>query len=258
MYIHDINPIALKLGWIEIHWYGLMYLLGFAIAWMLGLRRLKRLGWHPQQLSDLLFWIIVSVILGGRIGYVIFYNFAAFLADPLMLFRIWEGGMSFHGGLLGVMIAIWLFSRKYHYPVWDIMDFVAPLTAPGLGLGRLGNFIGGELWGRHSEVPWAVIFPQSGDLLPRHPSQLYQAALEGIVLFAILWWFSRKPRPRMMVSGLFILLYATIRFMVEFVREPDRHIGTVAFEWLTMGQLLSLPMFIAGGLLIGLARKAAV
>ncbi|GGC09747.1 prolipoprotein diacylglyceryl transferase [Marinobacterium zhoushanense] len=252
MWVHDIDPLALDLGPLKVHWYGLMYLVGFAAAWALGSWRARQPGssWNEQQVSDLVFWGALGVILGGRFGYVLFYHFDYFLEDPLWLFAIWEGGMSFHGGLLGVLIAIAWFAHRYGKRFFELSDFVAPLIPIGLGAGRVGNFIGGELWGRPTDQSWGVIFPRAADGLGRHPSQLYEAALEGVVMFAVLWWYSSKPRPRMAVSGLFLLLYGLFRSFVEFFREPDAHLGFLAFQWLTMGQLLSLPMILAGVLLI--------
>ena len=247
MWVHDIDPIALAIGPLKIHWYGLMYLIGFACAWWLGVIRARKpgSGWNDNQISDMIFWGAMGVVLGGRAGYVLFYNFDKFLADPLWLFAVWEGGMSFHGGLLGVIIVLYWFGKQHDKTLMEMGDFVAPLIPIGLGAGRVGNFIGGELWGRTTDVSWGVVFPRAGDL-PRHPSQLYEFALEGVVLFAVLWWFSSKPRPRMAVSGLFLLLYGAFRSFVEFYREPDAHIEFVAFNWLTMGQFLSLPMIIIG------------
>lgn len=248
----DIDPIAIHLGPIEIHWYGIMYLVGFAAAWWLARRR-AALNWTPlarEQVDDLIFYGALGVILGGRMGYVLFYNFDRFLAEPWWLFQVWEGGMSFHGGLIGVMIAMFCYSRKVGVGLGALLDFVAPLVPIGLGLGRLGNFIGQELWGRVADVPWAMVFPRDPSQLPRHPSQLYQLALEGVVLFIALWWFSRKPRPAWAVSALFAMLYGVFRFVVEFFREPDRHIGFDALGWLTRGQLLSLPMIVLGALLL--------
>jgi phosphatidylglycerol:prolipoprotein diacylglycerol transferase len=257
VWVHDIDPLALDLGALKVHWYGLMYLLGFAAAWWLGNYRARRSGsgWSEQQVSDLVFWGAIGVILGGRFGYVLFYHFDYFLQDPLWLFAVWEGGMSFHGGLLGVMAAIAWFAHHHKKRFFEIADFVAPLIPIGLGAGRVGNFIGGELWGRPTDQTWGVIFPRAGDQLGRHPSQLYEAALEGVVLFVILWWFSAKPRPRMAVSGLFLILYGLFRSFVELFREPDAHLGFLAFDWLTMGQLLSLPMILAGASLMGLAYR---
>ena len=251
MWVHDIDPIALSIGPLKVHWYGLMYLIGFAGAWWLGVFRAKKpgSGWNEEHVSDIIFWGAMGVVLGGRAGYVLFYNFDKFLADPLWLFAVWEGGMSFHGGLLGVIIAMYWFGQKHGKSLMEMGDFIAPLIPIGLGAGRVGNFIGGELWGRTTDLPWGVVFPRGGDL-PRHPSQLYEFVLEGVVLFIVLWWFSSKPRPRMAVSGLFLLLYGVFRSVVEFVREPDAHIEFVAFNWLTMGQLLSLPMIIIGAFFI--------
>lgn len=255
VWIHDIDPLAVTLGPLQIHWYGLMYLVGFAAAWGLGSWRVRQpgSGWNEQQLSDLVFWGALGVILGGRCGYVLFYHFDYFLQDPLWLFAIWEGGMSFHGGLIGVLVALAWFAHRYHKRFFAIADFVAPLIPIGLGAGRVGNFIGGELWGRPTDQSWGVIFPRAGDALARHPSQLYEAVLEGVLMFAILWWFSARPRPRMAVSGLFLLLYGIFRSCVEFFREPDAHLGFLAFHWLTMGQLLSAPMILAGVVLMLLA-----
>jgi phosphatidylglycerol:prolipoprotein diacylglycerol transferase len=275
-YFVDFDPIAFSIGPLAVHWYGIMYLLGFGMAWWLGERR-RRAGRLPishEQFSDLVFYGMLGVTLGGRLGYMLFYDTTEFLAHPLSLLRIWEGGMSFHGGLLGVLVAGCLWSRRNGVHFFDTIDFVAPLVPIGLGLGRLGNFIGGELWGRHTDVAWGMIFPRALDALgrtrdelhamaltgqldheARHPSQLYQAFLEGAVLFAVLWWFSRKPRPRYAVSGLFALLYGVFRFAVEFVREPDVQLGYLAFGWLTMGQVLSLPLIGIGVVLLALAWK---
>ncbi|WP_396588326.1 prolipoprotein diacylglyceryl transferase [Bermanella sp. R86510] len=252
----NIDPVAVSLGPISIHWYGLMYLIGFALAYMLMNYRAKQTnsGWNKEQVSDLIFYSAVGVVLGGRFGYVMFYNFGKFLDDPLWLFAVWEGGMSFHGGLLGVIVACILFARKYGKNFFAVTDFGAPMVPIGLLTGRIGNFIGGELWGRVSDAPWAMVFPKGGPL-PRHPSQLYEAFLEGIVLFAILWIFSRKPRPAMAVSGLFLVGYGVFRFMVEFVREPDSHIGIDLFGWMTRGQILCVPMVLFGAALIYLAYK---
>lgn len=248
MWVHNIDPIALDLGFMQIHWYGLMYLIAFATAFGLGSYRAKQpnSGWTTEQVSDLIFWGAMGVVLGGRMGYVLFYNFDQFLTDPLWLFAVWEGGMSFHGGLIGVLVVLWVFGRRYDKSFFQMGDFVAPLVPIGLGVGRVGNFIGGELWGRAADVPWAVVFPRAGDGIGRHPSQLYEALLEGLVMFAVLWWFSAKPRPRMAASAMFLILYGVFRSAVEFFREPDAHIGYIAFGWLTKGQLLSLPMIVIG------------
>ncbi len=271
--LHQIDPIAVSVGPLKVHWYGLMYLLGFAVAWWLGRRRVRagRLpGVDENGFGDLMFYGMLGVVLGGRIGYVLFYNFSDFLQNPLMLFKVWEGGMSFHGGLLGVMAAIGWWSRRHRLHYFDVIDFIAPLVPAGLGFGRLGNYIGGELWGKPTDASWGVVFPRSLpepfasmdatnlraqfdagilDIFARHPSQLYQATLEGLVMFCALVWYSRRPRPRYAVSGLFALLYGVFRFAIEFVRQPDAQIGDggyLAFGWLTMGQVLSLPLILLG------------
>lgn len=244
----QIDPVAVTIGPLKVHWYGLMYLAGFIAAWWLALRR-SRKAWSPvikSEVEDLILYCAIGVVVGGRLGYVFFYNFPELLADPLSLFRVWEGGMSFHGGCIGVMVAAAIYARKIGTTFPVLIDFVAPLVPIGLGLGRLGNFIGQELWGRETDLPWGMVFPRDPEHLVRHPSQLYQAFFEGLVLFAVLWWFSRKPRPRLAVGGLFVLLYGVFRFAVEFVREPDSHIGFDLFGWMTRGQLLSLPMIAAG------------
>jgi phosphatidylglycerol:prolipoprotein diacylglycerol transferase len=241
----QIDPVAINLGPLAIHWYGLMYLLGFTFVWLLGRYRAARHDWRHGQLEDLLFYGALGVILGGRLGYALFYDLAANLDNPLNLLKIWQGGMSFHGGLIGVLVAFWYFGRKTGKGFFEISDFIAPMVPIGLMLGRIGNFINGELWGRVSDVPWAMVFPGAGPL-PRHPSQLYQAVLEGLLLFIILWLYSAKPRPRAAVSGLFLLGYGVFRFIVEFVRIPDPQYGYIAFGWLTMGQILCLPMIIGG------------
>ncbi|MFP4080525.1 MAG: prolipoprotein diacylglyceryl transferase [Ectothiorhodospira sp.] len=242
-----IDPVAIGIGPVAIHWYGLMYLLGFAAFWILGRLRTRQ-PWSPltaQQLGDLLFYGVLAVILGGRLGYVLFYQWEPLLQNPLMVLRIWEGGMSFHGGLLGVLLATGLYARRQGIGFFRLTDFVAPLVPIGLGLGRIGNWINGELWGKPTDLPWAMVFP-AADHLPRHPSQLYQAFLEGLVLFTVLWLFTRHPRPTGAASGLFLIGYGLFRLVIEFVREPDGHLGYLAFGWLTMGQLLSLPMILAG------------
>lgn len=249
----NIDPIALQLGPISIHWYGIMYMLAFASAWWLAMRRAPMAGFSKEQVSDIIFYGAIGVVLGGRIGYILFYQFGAFIAEPSMILRVWEGGMSFHGGLIGVILAVIFCARRQQRSFASIMDFVAPIVPLGLGAGRLGNFIGGELWGRPTELPWGMVFPHV-DQLARHPSQLYQFALEGIFLFILVWLYSAKPRASLQVSGMFLLGYGGQRLVVEFARQPDAHLNFIAFGWLTQGQLLSMPM-IALGLYL-LLRKA--
>ena len=248
MLIHpQFDPIALQLGPLAIRWYGLMYLLAFGLFLLLGRQRIKagpQPGWTVKELDDLLFYGVLGVVLGGRLGYVLFYQPAHFLAHPLEILSVWQGGMAFHGGFLGVLVAMALFARKTGKSWLAVTDFIAPLVPLGLGAGRIGNFINGELWGRPSDVPWAVVFPQI-DSIPRHPSQLYQFALEGLALFTLLWLFSRKPRPTGAVSGLFLIGYGSFRFLAEFTREPDSFLGLLSLG-LSMGQWLSLPMIVAG------------
>ena len=243
-----INPSIVEWGFFSPKWYGLMYLIGFVAAYFLANHRRDRLGWSKDQVSDMLFWGFMGVIIGGRLGYVFFYQFELFLSDPMYLLRIWEGGMSFHGGLIGVIASLWYSARKNNTPFLAVGDFVAPLVPIGLGAGRIGNFINAELWGRTSDVPWAVIFPGAGPQ-PRHPSQLYEFALEGVVLFLMLWIYSAKPRPTGAVGGLFLLGYGSFRFIIEYFREPDQHIGLYG-GIISQGQILSLPMIIAGALLM--------
>ncbi len=277
MIFPDFDPIAVSLGPVAIRWYGLMYLIGFALAWYLGRRRARSADAvvNPQQMDDLLFYGALGVILGGRIGYILFYNAHQWMNDPLQIFRIWEGGMSFHGGFLGVLVAVWLYGRIHNKRFFDLTDFAAPLVPLGLLAGRIGNFINGELWGAPGNVPWAMQvscakfqalcldklqLPRGTEYTPPlHPTQLYEAALEGLVLFIILWWFSSKPRPMMAVSGLFLIGYGAFRFAVELVRMPDVQLGYLAFGWVTMGQLLSLPMIVGGVflMLIAYRRSAA-
>jgi phosphatidylglycerol:prolipoprotein diacylglycerol transferase len=242
----------------SVHWYGLMYLVGFGLVWAAGRYRIaQRPGgvWSANDLDDALFWGILGTILGGRLGYILFYKFADYAAEPWRIFYLWEGGMSFHGGMLGVILAMALFARSRRQDWLAVTDFVAPLVPLALATGRLGNFINAELWGRPSSLPWAMVFPNV-DELPRHPSQLYELALEGVVLLAVLWWFSRRPRPHGAVSGAFLLGYGLLRFLVEFTREPDRHLGILA-AGLSMGQWLSLPMMLAGAWLIAWSYRQA-
>ncbi len=248
----QIDPVALALGPIKIHWYGLTYLVGLSFAWWLAVRRSARPGsvLKREQVDDLIFYAALGVVLGGRLGYALFYGWSKIMEDPSWLLRVWQGGMSFHGGLLGVIAAMYLFARWRNISFGDLLDFVAPLAPVGLALGRLGNFIGQELWGKPTDVPWAMIFPNDPLQLARHPSQLYQFALEGIVLFCLLFWFSSKPRPRWAVGGMFMVGYGCLRFLAEFFREPDAHLGFQALGWVTRGQILCLPMIIIGLILL--------
>ena len=248
----QIDPVALSLGPLKVHWYGLMYVIGFLGFLVLGKYRAKKPNSPvtPEQVDDMMFYGALGVVLGGRIGYMLFYNFSKLTDDPISFFQIWDGGMSFHGGLLGVILVMYILAKKWNLKILQIGDFVAPMIPIGLGAGRIGNFINGELWGKPTDVSWGMVFPQA-DQLARHPSQLYQFALEGVLLFTILWLYSNKPRPVGSVSGLFLVIYGIVRFIVEFVREPDAHIGYIAWDWLTKGQLLSLPMILIGcGLMV--------
>ncbi len=262
MLLHpQFDPVAFSLGPLSVRWYGLMYLLAFVQFILLGRARIKH---HPgfltvEQLDDLLFYGMLGVILGGRLGQVLFYEPAYFLIHPLEIFAVWQGGMSFHGGFLGVLLAMLLWTRKHQFAWLDITDFIAPLVPLGLAAGRVGNFINGELWGRitESSLPWAMVFPQAGDLLPRHPSQLYHVGLEGIALFLILWLYTRSVRPRGAASGVFLIGYGAFRFITEFFREPDAGIFGQSYS-ISMGQWLSLPMILIGLLLLTMAyRKRA-
>lgn len=247
LYHPNFDPVAVQIGPVAVHWYGLMYLFGFAMVWVLGRYRIKHdnIDLTPRDLEDLIFYSVLGVIIGGRLGYLFFYKPAEYLAQPLKIFYLWEGGMAFHGGLIGVIVALYVFAHKHQMKLLEVGDFIAPLIPLGLGAGRLGNFINGELWGRPTDLPWGMVFSTAGDGVARHPSQLYEMALEGLVLFALVWWFSRKPHPVGQVSGLFLAGYGTFRFLVEFTREPDSFLGLVA-GGLSMGQLLSLPMIIVG------------
>ena len=281
IYLHQIDPIAFSLGPLKVHWYGIAYALAFAAAWFLGRSRVRagRLpGVDDNGYGDLMFYCMLGVVLGGRIGYILFYDLPTYLAHPLQVFKVWEGGMSFHGGLLGVLLAAWWWARRQRLHFFDVMDFVAPLVPAGLGFGRLANFVNGELWGKYTGTNWGVIFPTTDpnmthlgldaaqlqaqyaagvlDRFARHPTQLYEALLEGLVLFCVLWWYSRKPRPRYAVSGLFALLYGLFRFAVEFVRVPDQQLQYLADGWLTMGQLLSLPLVAVGLYWLWLSRRS--
>jgi phosphatidylglycerol:prolipoprotein diacylglycerol transferase len=248
MLVHpQFDPIAVSIGPLAVRWYGLMYLVGFGLIWAMGRYRIARTPgtvWSAKDLDDVLFYGILGTILGGRLGYVLFYKFTDYLAEPWRILYVWEGGMSFHGGMLGVILALAWFARDRRRNWLAVTDFIAPLVPLGLAAGRLGNFINAELWGRPASVPWAMVFPNV-DRIPRHPSQLYEFALEGVVLFTVLWWFSRRTRPRGAVSGAFLLGYGLLRFGVEFTREPDNYLGLLAGGF-SMGQWLSMPMVLAG------------
>lgn len=264
MHYPIIDPIIVSLGPLAIRWYGLSYLAGFAVVWWLGNRRARTHPgkWTTEQISDLVFYGAMGAVLGGRIGYVLFYNFDYFLTDPLYLFRMWEGGMSFHGGLLGVAVGAIAFARKSDRRIIDVMDFLVPLCPIGIGFGRLANFINMELPGRVTDSAFGLIYPCSAvqglnamcvgtwENVARHPSPLYQAFTEGLLLFLLVWFVSAKPKPAGFVAGIFLIGYSTVRMSTEFFRSPDAHIGFIAFDWLTMGQLLSLPMMIAGIVLL--------
>jgi phosphatidylglycerol:prolipoprotein diacylglycerol transferase len=246
-----IDPIIFSIGPIALRWYGMMYLVGFVVAMFIANKAADRSAgvWTRDQVSDLLFYSFLGVILGGRIGYVFFYQLDYFLADPIYLFQIWLGGMSFHGGLLGVITAVFIFARKTNKSFLSVGDFVVPLVPVGLGMGRLGNFINAELWGRQTDVPWAMVFPTDPLQVPRHPSQLYEFFLEGVVLFIILYMVTRKPRSLGLASGTFLIGYGVFRSIVEFFREPDAHLG-LYFSFISKGQILSIPMILAGFLII--------
>lgn len=251
----DIDPVAFALGPVQVHWYGLMYVLGFVAGWF-GLRARARRADSPvapARVEDLIFYIAIGVFVGGRVGYMLVYGLSSLIDNPLSLFKVWDGGMSFHGGLIGVLLMMALFAKRNGQTFFAITDFIAPWVPPGLGFVRIGNFINAELWGAptSADAPWSVVF----EGVPRHPTQLYEAFLEGLVMLVLLVWFSAKPRPRMAVSGLFLLLYGVFRFSVEFIRLPDAHIGYEAFGWVTRGQVLTAPMIVAGIVLLVLAYR---
>lgn len=254
-----IDPVALQLGPLAIHWYGLTYLAAFGLFMLLANMRLKHepyrslqgpAAWSRKDIEDMLFLGVLGTVVGGRVGYCLFYKPEFYLANPLQILFIWQGGMSFHGGLLGVIASQMWFARSRGKPFWQVMDFIAPCVPLGLAAGRVGNFINGELWGRAADpsLPWAMVFPQSGTGVPRHPSQLYQFALEGVLLFILLWLYARKPRKMGQVSGMFLVGYGAFRFIAEYFREPDSHLGVLALK-MTMGQWLCVPMIIGGVLL---------
>lgn len=247
MLVHpNISPVVFSIGPLQVHWYGIMYLIAFGSAWLLGQLRTKNSNglWTKQAVGDLVFYCVIGVLVGGRLGYMLFYSLPNFIENPLSVIKIWQGGMSFHGGLLGVVFSMWWFARKYQKSFFEVADFTAPLVPLGIAAGRLGNFINSELWGKATSLPWGMMFP--GQAMPRHPSQLYEFLFEGIILFAIVWIFSSKPRPKMAVCGLFGLCYGIFRFCLEFVRVPDAQYGYLAWNWLTMGQVLSLPLILFG------------
>ena len=260
MLVHpQFDPVALQLGPVAIHWYGLMYLLAFAQVILLGrwcIAHRSWSGWTQKMLDDVLFYGVLGVVLGGRLGYVLFYKPGDYFAHPLDIFKVWQGGMSFHGGFLGVLVAMMLFAHRHKLRWLAVTDFIAPLVPLGLAAGRLGNFINGELWGRPTGLPWGMIFPQAGDGIPRHPSQLYEFAGEGLLLFTILWLYSKKPRPVGAISGVFLIGYGSLRFLVEFTREPDSFLGLLQFG-LSMGQWLSLPMIVAGIIMLRWSLRRA-
>jgi len=255
----NFDPIAVAIGPLAIRWYGLMYLAAF-IAFIalcrLRARQQPQLGWNPRMVDDVLFYGVVGVILGGRLGYVLFYKPAYYFEHPYEIPAVWTGGMAFHGGFLGVLFAMWLYARSRKLGFWDVMDFIAPAVPAGLAFGRLGNFINGELWGRATSVPWGMVFPQAGDGVVRHPSQLYQFGLEGLALFVLLWIYARKARPTGAIAGAFLLGYGVFRFVAEFAREPDSFLGLLSLG-LSMGQWLCLPMLVAGAGLMAWAYRRA-
>jgi phosphatidylglycerol:prolipoprotein diacylglycerol transferase len=262
MLVHpQFDPVALSLGPVQVHWYGLTYLVAFVLFLWLAASRTRQpwhaeRGWTRRDAEDLLFYGVLGVVIGGRLGYALFYKPGYYAAHPLEVLAVWKGGMSFHGGLLGVIAAMALFARRRGRTFWEVTDLIAPCVPVGLASGRIGNFINGELWGRAADpsLPWAMVFPQSGSSVPRHPSQLYQFALEGLLLFAVLWWFSRRPRPEGMVSGLFLVGYGVLRFTAEYFREPDDYLGLLALN-MSMGQWLCVPMVLMGLALMAWSAK---
>ena len=256
MLVHpQFNPVALAIGPVQIHWYGLTYLAAFALFLWLGARRVRlphlaAAGWTRRDIEDMLFYGVVGVVLGGRLGYALFYKPGDYVAHPLEILMVWRGGMSFHGGLLGVLAAMAVYARSRRRTFLQVTDLVAPCVPTGLAAGRVGNFINGELWGRAADpsLPWAMSFPQSGGMTPRHPSQLYQVVLEGLLLFVLLWAYSRRPRATGQVSAAFLVGYGSLRFAAEYFREPDSFLGLLAMN-MSMGQWLCVPMVLAGALL---------
>ena len=264
MLVHpQFNPIAIQLGPVGIHWYGLTYLVAFGLfLWLATLRtrqpQFAQTGWSRRDVEDMLFWGVLGVVIGGRLGYVLFYKPGYYAANPLEALMVWKGGMAFHGGLLGVIVALALYARQRGRRFFEVMDLIAPCVPLGLASGRVGNFINGELWGRAADpsLPWAMVFPQSGTAIARHPSQLYQVALEGVLLFVLLWLYARKPRALGQVSGAFLVGYGLLRFTAEFFREPDSFLGPLALG-MSMGQWLCVPMVLAGAVIWLRARAQA-
>jgi phosphatidylglycerol:prolipoprotein diacylglycerol transferase len=263
MLVHpQFDPVALSLGPVQIHWYGLTYLVAFGLFWFLGSRRVERpwfasAGWTRRDIEDMLFWGVLGVVIGGRLGYALFYKPGHYLANPLEIVMVWKGGMSFHGGLLGVLLSMALYARSRGRPFFELMDLIAPCVPTGIAAVRLGNFINGELYGRLADpsLPWAMVFPHSGSSEPRHPSQLYQASLEGLLLFVLLWLYASRPRRTGQVSGAFLFGYGTLRFVAEYFREPDSFLGLLALQ-MSMGQWLCVPMIVAGAAIWLWATKA--
>ena len=253
MLVHpQFDPVAVSLGPVQVHWYGLTYLLAFGLFLWLAMRRIRlphyaAAGWTRRDVEDMLFYGVLGVVVGGRVGYALFYKPGDYLANPLEIFMVWRGGMSFHGGFLGVLLAMWRFARSRRRQFWEVMDVVAPCVPTGLAAVRVGNFINGELWGRpaSASLPWAMVFPQSGTSIPRHPSQLYQVALEGLLLFVLLWWYAQRPRHTGQVAAVFCFGYGVLRFVAEYFREPDAFLGTLALG-MSMGQWLCVPMIAFG------------
>ncbi len=270
MHYPIIDPVIFSLGPLAVRWYGVTYLAAFAMAWWLGTLRAQSRGFTRDEVSDVIFYGAIGAVVGGRVGFALFYGFEQLMANPLWLFKIWEGGMSFHGGMLGVVVALWWFARRTGRGFFTVADFIVPMIPTGLGFGRIGNFINAELPGRPTESVLGMVYPCSADAVrslnrlctgvwedfARHPSPLYQAFAEGIVLFVFMWWFSRRKRPTMMVSGAFLIGYGVLRFATEFFREPDALLGFVAFDWLTRGQLLSLPMVLFGIFFVFASRRS--
>jgi phosphatidylglycerol:prolipoprotein diacylglycerol transferase len=253
------DPVALSLGPLKVRWYGLMYVVGFVVAWWLARRRAEQPGstWSAVEVDDLVFYSVFGVIFGGRIGWLLFYGQQALAEDPSYWYKIWQGGMSFHGGLVGVIVALLILARRYRRPIGDVLDFTAPLPCLGFATGRIGNFINGELWGKPTGLPWGfVVHDADGKVETLHATQLYESCLEGLVLFGLLWWFTSTRRPRWAPTGLFLLGYGTFRILIEFVRVPDAQLGYLALGWVTMGMLLSLPMVVSGLSLLAYAYTA--